>query len=566
MVTSTTTRLIDAARQALWPVFRAEWIVHEDNDLVVVNKPPGLATHPPEPDRTDDAHTRLLAFRRARGDVNPYLGIHQRLDRETSGVLLFTRRREANAGVAHELERRLAKKTYLAIVVGRLPERGELRHRLAPGDGGTMRVLPRDARGGQEAVTRYRVLERKGQKMLVELVPETGRTHQLRVQLSAAGAPIAGDPRYGGEPAPRLFLHAAELTLKHPGEGRPATFRAPVPPSFRAWLEGRTVRPFENVDAIEQRMRVAAFDRYAIAQSSDTNAFRIVNDSGDGLPGVTVDVYGDFLVVALLGDEALGARELVLDAAHRLGFRGVYVKVRPKHASRVVDTRREDVAPKDAIRGENAPDTLTILESGLSYEVKLGDGLSTGIFLDQRENRRRLRELSRDRKVLNLFAYTGAFSVAAAAGGAASTTTVDVSKSVLAWAERNLGTLGLDPKSHAVIEADVLGWLKHAHERYDLIVLDPPSFSTTKRSRWSAESDYASLAALCYARLAEGGRLLACTNHRGIPRIKLRRFLHEAARAAGRSVVQMKDLPDPTDFPPEPGRESHLKSILVTLA
>src|SRR5206468_2036207 len=102
-------------------------------------------------------------------------------------------------------------------------------------------------------------------------------------------------------------------------------------------------------------------------------------------------------------------------------------------------------------------------------------------------------------------------------------------------------------------------------EAFDFIVLDPPSFSTTKKSRWSAASDYPELAAPCLRALAAGGKLLACTNHRGIPRVKLRRFLHEAARAAGRTMTQMKDLPDPSDFPPAPGEEPHLKSVLVTV-
>ena len=103
-------------------------------------------------------------------------------------------------------------------------------------------------------------------------------------------------------------------------------------------------------------------------------------------------------------------------------------------------------------------------------------------------------------------------------------------------------------------------------EPFDLILLDPPSFATTKQSRFSASGDYVKLAALAFHALAPGGRLLACTNHRGIARSRFRRFLHEAARDSGREVVQMKDLPDPEDFPPEPGHEPHLKSVLVTVA
>lgn len=559
----------------LWPVFRDRWILFEDADLIVIDKPAGVPTHAPDPSRTDDVVTRLRAHLRARGDERAYVGTHQRLDQGTSGVLLFTRRKEANAPIAEQFEGRRAEKTYSACVEAEkaLPRSGEmvLRHRLAPDKDGLMRALPSGARGGQEAVTHVRVVKRHKGRSLVELRPETGRTHQIRVQLAAIGAPIAGDVDYGGPPATRLLLHASELAIKHPSSKKRAVFRAPLPEAFEAWLEGREgpLAGGFSVSSIERALREAAERRYAIATLPETTAFRIANGEGDGLPGVAVDVYGDHLVVSISSEEALREREAILDAAAKLGAAGVYVKLRPKHASVIVDSRRDDFAPRAAVRGESAPESFCVRELGLPFEVRLGDGLSTGIFLDQRENRRRVRELSRGKRVCNLFAYTGAFSVAAAAGGALETATVDVSKSALDWARRNLDGVGADPKAHALIEADALVWLKAAARgdaRFDLVILDPPSFATTKQTRFSAGSDYRSLAALALGVLAPGGRLLACTNHRGIVRAKLRRYLHEAARDAGRVVAQMKDLPDPLDFPPEPGREPAMKSVLVTLA
>lgn len=554
----------------LFPAWRAAWILHDDRDLVAVDKPAGVSTHAPEAGRDDDAHARVTRFFRERGEASPYLGIHQRLDRDTSGVLIFTRRKEANRAVAAQFEGRRVKKTYVAAVAGRLrPDRGVLRNRIAPGRDGAVRALPANAREGQEAVTRYRVLERRGDRALVELSPETGRTHQLRVQLAAAGAPVAGDPLYGGAPAPRLLLHAAELTLLHPGSGAPVTFRSAPPPGFARWLAGEAEVLPGGADAIEALLRQAADRRYGIARLPDTDAFRLANGAGDGLPGVDVDRYGEHLVVSLSSDEALAAREAILDAAFALGPAGVYLKMRPKHASVIVDARREEFAPRAPLRGAPAPDVFTVHELGLPFRVRLGDGLSTGVFLDQRENRRRVRQLASGARVCNLFAYTGAFTVAAVAGGARSSVTVDVSAGAMAWARENLDAAGADPAQHRLVEADALVWLERLaprEEPFDLVLLDPPSFATTKKSRFSAEGDYRKVAALTFRVLAPGGRLLACTNHRGILRAKFRRFLHEAARDAGRDVVQMKDLPDPDDFPPEPGREPHLKSVLVTVA
>jgi 23S rRNA (cytosine1962-C5)-methyltransferase len=444
-----------------------------------------------------------------------------------------------------------------------------LRHRIAAGRDGAVRALPPGARQGQEAVTRWRVLARRGERALLELVPETGRTHQIRAQLAAAGAPIAGDLLYGGAPAARLHLHASELVLRHPSTGKPMTIRSPAPPSFARWVEGAADRLPAGPAAVEALLRGAADRRYAIAHLPRTTVFRLANGAGDGLPGVDVDVYGDHLVVALSGDEALERSEAVLDAAAALGPAGVYLKRRPKHASVIVDARREDFAPRAPVRGAPAPDELTVHELGLPYLVRLGEGLSTGIFADQRENRLLVRELSRGARVANLFAYTGGFTVAAVAGGARSSVTVDVSPGALAWAKKNIDALGADPALHALVDADALSWLARAAphgEPFDFVVLDPPSFATTKQGRFSADGDYRRLAALALAALAPGGRLLACTNHRGITRAKFRRFLHEAARDSARTVVQMKDLPDPEDFPPEPGREPHLKSVLVTLS
>lgn len=556
----------------LWPPFRAEWILYEDEDLIVVNKPAGIPTHAPERDRNDDVKTRLSEWLRARDKREPYLGIHQRLDRDTSGVLLFTRRREANPEMARQFEGRLVQKSYVGCAelndMG-FAKRGEavLRHRLLPDKDGLMQARPEHSQKGQLAITRVRVQKRNGKRAMLEIRPETGRTHQIRVQLAALQMPLAGDTAYPGPKAARLLLHASELRIQHPTTGKAISFRAPPPDCFEQWLNDNSKGLIKNSIDFDRLLREAAEKRYGIAKLPKTNAFRLLNGAGDDLPGFTIDVYGDYLVVSLTDESAQPMLDAVLDAAHGLGARGVYKKIRPKHASIIVDSRRDEFAPSHAVRGESAPESFQIQEHGLFYEVRLGDGLSTGIFLDQRENRRRVREFSENKRVLNCFAYTGAFSVAAAAGGARETLSVDISQRSLAWARRNLDAIHANPAQHKIIEADVFGWMKFAareHEQFDLIILDPPSFSTTKTTRFSAESDYRSLATLAIGLLGENGRLLASTNHRGIVRAKFRRFLHEAARASKRALVQMKDMPDPIDFPPEPGFEPAMKSVLIT--
>ena len=553
-------------RRVLFPELDPSRIVHEDESLIFVDKPSGVPSQAARPEDDDDMPARLRRFLAARDGVpldRVYLGTHQRLDRATSGVLVYTKRREANRAVAEQLEGRLATKRYVAAVAGYRGSDRTLRHRLGPLEDGVVQVVSARDRRGQDAETIVRLRERNGDRALLELELVTGRTHQARVQLAAEGAPIAGDRLYGNVPAARLMLHAESLAL------REATARAPVPRTLTRWLargDVSAIAPFD-ADAFDDALTRARDERYALGRSADTDAFRLVNEGGDALEGLSVDVYGEHLVASLYDDAAVAAREPILDALDALGFAGIYLKLRPKQANVLVDARNEKIAPPHPVRGTPAPDELTVRELGLPYLARLGDGLSTGIFLDQRENRRRIRELAKGKRVLNLFAYTCPFTIAAAAGGAAATVSVDAARPAIERGERGLAHAGLSG-DHTFIVDDVFAWLERARkrERYDLVILDPPSYSSVGKQRFStASGDYRPLAALAMSVVSENGYLLACSNHRQTVQAKLRRLLHEAARTAGRRVVQMKDLPAPADFPAPFGREPHLKSILLKL-
>lgn len=620
-------------RERVFPDFDDAWIVYEDEFIIAIDKPEGIPTQSADPTRPDDLVTRLRRHLEAQGK-DPYLGTHQRLDRDTSGVILFTRDKSVNQAIAAQFEGRSIRKRYLAAVhEWRGRDAVTLDDWLLAGEGGRMDVVrpPQPAKpvvgrfkaghdrpkppskgGPQRARTHVKVLERREGRALLTLELETGRTHQARVQLAHAGSPIAGDviygiaerasvrdrPRQGSrermrarqsghrdvapEPAiaaaPRLMLHAARLELKHPKTGRPLVLEAPAPPEFRAWLEhgdpGAGV--FDDVEGLDRALRRALVRRYGLGRSSGeraTTAFRLVNEDGDGVPRLAVDVYGEHLVAQFYGTDGpwadLARRERVLDRLAALGFDGVYLKIRPKQANTLVDPRREEIAPREPVRGLPAREEFPIVEEGVEYLVRPGDGLSTGIFLDQRANRVRVRELAKDAAVLNLFSYTCGFSVAAAAGGAKRTVSVDASAAILERGRSNFVHHGFDLARHSFVADDAFSYLakaKHKREAFELVVLDPPSYSTTKSRRFVAESDYVDLAAAAIAVVARGGRLLACTNHRGIGRDRFRRLLFEAARKAGRDARQIKDLPDPSDYPVASGQESHLKSALVTFS
>ena len=560
-------------RRAIWPDFRDAWIVHADDAIVVVDKPAGVPSQAADPERPDDVVTRLRAHL-----GGAYLGVHQRLDRDTSGLLVFARRKEANAALAEQFEGRSVQKTYLACVAGwpRGRDRTVLRDALAEGRDGTMRVVPPRSRGAKKAVTRVSAVGRSGDRAMLELSLETGRTHQARVQLAHAKAPIAGDSLYGGARAPRLLLHASGLSFLHPTSGKRVRFASPAPAEMADWLEhgDRGVAVYDDEVALARTLDRARERRWGLGRAEKgpraTNAFRLVNEEADALPRLAVDVYDAWLVAQLYGDDGPWSdparRDRVLDALHALGFDGVYLKVRPKQANVLVDTRREELAPASPVRGVAAPSELAVVEEGTPLLVRLGDGLSTGLFLDQRNNRRRVREMSSGKSVANLFAYTCAFTIAAGAGGARKTVSVDASAAALERGQAGLAHAGITGDHHAMVADDCFSWLDRAArrgERWDIVVLDPPSYSTTKRGRFVADSDYVDLAAAAIRVLSPGGRLLACTNHRGISVARFRKVLFDAARTAGRDVAQVKDLPAPSDFPHV--GEPHTKSALVTL-
>jgi 23S rRNA (cytosine1962-C5)-methyltransferase len=291
--------------------------------------------------------------------------------------------------------------------------------------------------------------------------------------------------------------------------------------------------------------------------NADTDAYRLVHAEGEG--AVTVDVYGKFAVASFY--EEVDPAWLDALAPH---FEGVYLKHRPKQANEVSDEERKQRAPAQAVRGSNCPSSLVIRENGVRFEVRLADGFSTGIFLDQRVNRARVMAQARGKSVLNLFAYTCGFGVVAASAGATRTVNIDVSKPALERGRANYALSSLPIGEF--LARDVLDTLPRLHkkgERFDLVVLDPPSYASTKRGRFSVERDYPALAKLAFDLLNDGGHLLACLNHHKLTESDLKLALSAAARNAGRTMRTIDFAAVPPDHSPGRGRQPHLKSAWI---
>lgn len=220
-------------------------IVYEDEDLLVINKAPGMVVHPAPGHYEDTLVNALLAYypdlQTAETEQRP--GIVHRLDRDTSGLLIVAKNARAQAALVEQMQRHEIKKRYLALVEGVIAlDQGSIdapigrdpRHR---------QQMAITASGSREARTHFRVLERFARHTLLLLELETGRTHQIRVHLKAIGHPVVGDPTYGsgnvirGSQLRRQFLHASQLQFAHPIIGAPLQFEAPLPADLQAVLD-----------------------------------------------------------------------------------------------------------------------------------------------------------------------------------------------------------------------------------------------------------------------------------------------------------------------------------------
>jgi 23S rRNA (cytosine1962-C5)-methyltransferase len=246
--------------------------------------------------------------------------------------------------------------------------------------------------------------------------------------------------------------------------------------------------------------------------SGKTQAYRWVDGE---LAGLSVDLFGDVGVLseyrAVDATEESALADALVETA---SLRALYVKRRPKEARKAAREKAEWVAPVEPLRGAAVP-SLTIVEEGRRFEIRPANGLSVGLYLDARDARGFVQKHAQGRRVLNLFSYTCGFGLAAALGGATRVANLDLSRRVLDWGQNNYALNGLDVAERDFISGDALEWLPRLakkEERFELVVLDPPSFATTKTSRFSAQADYGKVAQACLPLIAPGGWLLACCN------------------------------------------------------
>lgn len=290
-----------------------------------------------------------------------------------------------------------------------------------------------------------------------------------------------------------------------------------------------------------------------------TNAFRLFNAEGDGVGGLTIDNYDGHLLIQWYSKGIYKFKYAILEAVRKV-FDYNYEKVRFK-----------DSEYSGGFVEGDAPEFPIVIEENFTfYNVDLEDGLMTGIFLDQKEVRKKLRgQYAKERHVLNLFSYTGAFSVIAASE-ASSTTSVDLANRSRSLTEENFGLNAIDPKSQYIYVMDTFDFYKYAARHghsYDTIVIDPPSFARNKKRTFSVQKDYDKLINGALNILSSEGTLLLCTNASVYPLKQFKNTIKKTLEESGVDYELTEVMGLPKDFKTHPHYKpsKYLKAVFVNI-
>ncbi|MBU1149651.1 MAG: class I SAM-dependent rRNA methyltransferase [Proteobacteria bacterium] len=324
-----------------------------------------------------------------------------------------------------------------------------------------------------------------------------------------------------------------------------------------------TDNPAARIDAGFWRRRIEralALRRQVVPP--ETDAFRLVNAEGDGMPGLVVDRYGGYLVFSIGTAGMEKWRETLVGLmVEAVGPVGIYE--RSEGRSRQLEGLAERICP---VVGE-IPETAEITENGLRFVVDLIAGQKTGFFFDQRLNREIVGALSREAAVLNCFSYTGAFSVYAVRGGAKRVVSVEASAAANEIACRNLVRNGLSPKNHPVLTANVFDYIRETEEVFDLIILDPPAFAKSRKDVARSARGYKEINLQAARRLREGGLLATFSCSNPIDPELFEKIVLGAVRDAGKTAQVLRLLGAGPDHPVNLAHPEgcYLKGLLLCL-
>ena len=322
----------------------------------------------------------------------------------------------------------------------------------------------------------------------------------------------------------------------------------------------------EKIDAefFAKKITDALEYRADFFSNKETTAFRVFNGEGDGVGGITIDYFDGYYLVTWYSLGIYEHKQSIIEALKKsVKYRGIYQKKRFDGKGKYLDDS------DDFVCGERAPAPLIIKENSLNFAIYLDDGAMVGIFLDQREVRKTIRDkYAKGKTTLNTFSYTGAFSVYAAIGGAKETTSVDLAKRSLSKTKEQFEVNRVDLSKQNIIVQDVFEYFKYAVRKkllFDIVVVDPPSFARSKKRTFSANKDYVKLLKEIIQITHKGGIIVASTNAANFSMMTFRDFIKKAFRESKGEFKVLESHSLPKDFRVDPKfKESdYLKVVFI---
>ncbi|RXK59125.1 class I SAM-dependent rRNA methyltransferase [Enterococcus faecalis] len=319
-----------------------------------------------------------------------------------------------------------------------------------------------------------------------------------------------------------------------------------------------------NQSFFQKLFEISREKRTSFEKDSLTTAYRLFNGEGDGIGGVIIDRYADYAVFSWYNETLYQKKAELLTA-----FRTVYPDIIGAYEKIRFSTK--NLPESQFLYGEQAPEPLLVTENGVQFATYLNEGLMTGIFLDQKEVRGRLVDgFAVGKTVLNMFSYTGAFSVAAAMGGAVATTSVDLAKRSLPKTTEQFEVNHLNLAAQKIIVMDVFDYFKYASRKglsYDMIILDPPSFARNKKKVFSVAKNYGELVKDSIDILTDKGTLIASTNAANLSLAKYQKMVITALQEKNVRYKITDTYQLPADFQVNPNfpEGNYLKVLFIEI-
>ncbi|WP_066295945.1 class I SAM-dependent rRNA methyltransferase [Bacillus sp. FJAT-29937] len=314
----------------------------------------------------------------------------------------------------------------------------------------------------------------------------------------------------------------------------------------RGWILTRNQQELINQDFFEKRLKKALDNRKAFFDDQETTAFRVFNGEGDGIGGLTIDYFAGYYLATWYSEGIYQFKNDILQALFQVAdVKGVYEKKR-------FDLKGTYIEDDDFVAGERAVFPLIVKENGINFAIYLNDGAMVGVFLDQRNVRKAIREkYAKGKNVLNTFSYTGAFSVAAALGGALKTTSVDLANRSKGKTIEQFSVNEIKYEAHDIIVEDVFHYFKYAVRKqlkFEMVILDPPSFARSKKHIFSAGKDYPALLEQAIQITENNGMIVASTNCSTFDMKKFKGFIEKAFKQTESKYTILEEFSLPEDF------------------